>query len=68
MGTFLKHLTMFDSDTYRVVAALVDKDSVGKGLVVDLNAKCPLSAVQCVLLNKVQVVYTSDLHVEKKAH
>lgn len=57
------------SDTHCVVAALADKDSAGKGLVVDLNAEPPLSAVQCVLLNKVQVVYTSDLHAgEKNAH
>lgn len=66
MGTCPEHLiTMFDSETHRVVAALTDNDSVGKGLIVDLNVECPLSAVQHVPLNKVQVVYTSHLHVEK---
>lgn len=54
-----------DCETHRVVAALLDKDSVGKSLIVDLDAECSLSAVQRVLLNKIQVVYSSNLHVEK---
>lgn len=56
---------MFASEAHRVVAALTDNDSVGKGLVVDLNAECPVSAIQSVLLDKVQVVYTGNLHAEK---
>lgn len=34
-----------DSDAHRVVAALTDYDSAGKGLVVDLNVERPVSAV-----------------------
>lgn len=51
------------SDAHRVVAALADDDSAGKGLVVDLNVERPVSTVQSVLLDEVQVVYTSNLHV-----
>lgn len=61
----LKEALVFASDAHRIVAALTDNDSVGKGLVVDLNAECPVSAIQSVLLNKVQVVYTGNLHAER---
>lgn len=53
---------MFALEAHRVVAALADNDSVGKGLIVDLNVERPVSAVQSVLLDKVQVVYTGNLH------
>lgn len=58
------------SDAHRVVAALADNDSAGKGLVVDLNAERPVSTVQSVLLDEVQVVYTGNLHVvnERRTH
>lgn len=55
---------MFNCETHRVFAALTDDDSAGKGLVVDLDVERPVSAVQFVLLDKVQVVYTSNLHTE----
>lgn len=54
-----------DSDAHRVVAALTHDDSAGKGLVVNFNVECPVSAIQSVLLDKVQVVYTSNLCAEK---
>lgn len=55
---------------HRVVAALADNDPAGKGLVVDLDVERPVPTVQCVLLDEVQVVYTSNLHVinEEKIH
>ena len=34
-----------DSDTHRVFAALTDDDSAGKGLVVDFNVECSVSAI-----------------------
>lgn len=34
-----------DSDTHRVVAALMDDDSAGKGLVVNFNVERPVSAI-----------------------
>lgn len=52
-------------EAHRVVAALADNDSVGKGLVVDLNAERPVSVILRVLLDKVQVVNPSNLHTEK---
>lgn len=39
----------------------MDDDAVGEGLVVRLNVQCPLSAVQCVLLDEVNIVHTCDL-------
>lgn len=56
---------LFHYKAHRVFAALADNDSAGKGLVVHLNAKRPVLAVQCVPLDKVQVVYTGNLHAEK---
>lgn len=63
--TLIKAL-LFGSEAHRVLAALSDNDSVGKGLVVDLNVERPVSAILRVLLDKVQVVYTGNLHAEKQ--
>ena len=54
-------IILLDPGAHRVVAALVDNDSAGKSLVTDLNVKCPVFAVQSILLDEVQVVYTSNL-------
>lgn len=40
----------------------MDDDPVRKGLVVRLDVKCPLLAVQCVLLDEVDVVHTCNLY------
>lgn len=50
---------------YRVAAAFLDNDSAGKGLILHLNVKSPVSAVQCVLLKEVQIFYTRHLHAEQ---
>lgn len=50
------------SDAHRVVAALADDDSAGKGLVVDFNPERPVPAIERVLLEEVQVIHTCDLH------
>lgn len=57
---------LLESEAHRVVAALTDNDSAGKGLIVDLNVQRPVPVVQSVLLDEVEVVYTGDLHAEKK--
>lgn len=44
----------------------MDDDPVRKGLVVRLDVKCPLLAVQCVLLDEVDVVHTCNLHTQYK--
>lgn len=63
--TFPDHVLLtFGLETHRVFAALTDDDSVGKGLVVDLDVERPVSAVQSVPLRKVQIVYASHLHEE----
>lgn len=40
----------------------MDDDPVRKGLIVRLDVKCPLLAVQCVLLDEVDIVHTCNLH------
>lgn len=44
----------------------MDDDPVRKGLVVRLDVKCPLLAVQCVLLDEIDVVHTCNLHTQYK--
>lgn len=39
----------------------MDDDSVGEGFIVGLDVKGPLLSVQCVLLDKVDVVHTCNL-------
>lgn len=46
---------------HRVVAALAHDHPAGEGLVVHLDAKCPLSAVESVLLDEVEVVHSCNL-------
>lgn len=55
-------------EAHRVVAALAHDHSAGEGLVVDLDAKRPLPAVESVLLDEVEVVHSSNLepNEEKK--
>lgn len=54
-------------EAHRVVAALAHDHSAGEGLVVDLDAKRPLPAVESVLLDEVEVVHSSNLsQMEKK--
>lgn len=53
-------------DAHRVVAALADDDSAGKGLVVDFNPERPVPAIERVLLDEVQVIDTCDLHTGGK--
>lgn len=48
-------------EAHRVVAALAHDHSAGEGLVVDLDAKRPLPAVESVLLDEVEVVHSSNL-------
>lgn len=53
--------------SHRVVAALAHDHSAGEGLVVDLDAKRPFSAVESVLLDEVKVVHSSNLtEIRKK--
>lgn len=49
------------AEAHRVVAALAHDDSAGEGLVVDLDAKRPLPAVESVLLDEVEVVHSCNL-------
>lgn len=56
---------MFDSQTHRVAAPLTDNDSVRKSLIVNLNMEGPVSAVQRVFLDEVQIIHTGDLHAEE---
>lgn len=39
----------------------MDDNPVGEGLIVGLYVQCPLLSVQSVLLDKVDVVHTSNL-------
>lgn len=55
-------------EAHCVVAALSDNDSAGKGLVVDLDAERPVSAIKSVLLDKVEVIYTGDLAKRKSTN
>ncbi len=57
---------LLNSKAHRVAAELMDNDSAGKGLIVDFNVECPVLAIQSVLLDKVQVVYTSNLQAKEK--
>lgn len=46
----------------------MDDDSVGEGLIVGLDVKGPLLSVQCVFLDEVHVVHTSNLQIHTHTH
>lgn len=57
----------FNAHSHRVVAALSDDDPAGKCLVVDFNLERPVSAIERVLLDEVQVIDTCNLNTEKNS-
>lgn len=46
----------------------MDNDSVRKSLIVNLNMERPVSAVQRVFLDEVQIIHAGDLHAEETKH
>lgn len=53
---------IFVFEAHRITAELMDNDSARKGLIADFNVESPVSAVQGVFLDEVQIFYTGNLH------